>query len=642
VPPLRNPRTSALATRGLRALVACAISLWSPIARADSPAPTASAIDRMAETVETTLRASVESGRSSAAFAVYVRGGEVRFSKGWGFEDPALSVPVDPDVSHVGLASISKILVGIALAQLKERHVIRSFDDPANAYLDEYKLPDWQGQPITLRHLATHTAGFDDSQFDTLSSRPGPGVATALDLRMREPALVGPPGRFSSYSSFGIWVLARVVADAMHQSTSSYLDEQVLGPLGMNQTLAAYPDGPIGHETVPFQPLAPYNTTRLYAQPASFFSGGIVSTAGDMAKLMMALLDPGSTTGISPAVQHDLFQVQHEDAPRGSAHGLVFDVLRVGWRSVIHHGGVGMGYASLLALVPSERAGIYYYFTGVKPVAGTPRDKQPPDAVDLYTRVLTALSRGDGPDPLAAIAGDASPAWRPAWKAYLGEYVSLFRHQRGIGRLRSMLHPSMLRVERGETGLKIAGIDGMKEIAPGQFGAPGVAGTFAFVTDPYSGHQMLSWSTTSSTFERPALADNPRVVLGLLAALVAVAATGLLFPFGPGRSASRLARSAAWLFGLTMLAIPLVLFEAHAFGDRYYLGIAWPLDVARGCAWLTLPIAATLVASAFTARPPGAASSGRACRLHLVTLAACACLAVVPLINVGLLGFLTR
>ncbi len=310
---------------------------------------------------------------------------------------------------------------------------------------------------------------------------------------------------------------------------------------------------------------------------------------------------------------------------------------------MVHHGGVGLGYTSLVALVPPDQAGIYYYFANVKPVWGTPRDKLPSDAGDLYRKVLAALAHGDGPDPLAAIADGASPAWQPAWGRYLGEYIPVNRHYRGIGRLRTLLHPGVtVRVERGETGLKIAGVDGMRELAPAAFGAPGLAETFAFVTDPYSGHAILSPSMASWVLERPGPADNPRLVVPLLAALLAVAATGLFFPLWPRQAGSRLARPAAALFGIAMLGIPLVLFGTHAFGDRYYLGIAWPLGVARACAFLTLPITAALVSSTLTAPSPGAVWSARLGRLHLIVLAICACLTVPMLVHVGLIGFLTR
>ena len=626
------------------ALVVCAIGLLVGTARADALARSGSALDRIADTVETTLREGVESGRSSAAFAVYVRSGEVRFSKSWGFEDPERRIPTDPSVSRIGIASIGKTLVAIALAQIKERHVIRSFDDPANRYLGQYKLPDWQGQPITLRQLATHTAGLDEVKFDYAASRPEPGAPTALDFRAHEPALVRPPGRFSSYSSFGFGVLAQVIADVTGQPASRYVEEQILRPLGMSQTLAAYPDGPIARAVLPFQPVAPHNTEPpFYSQPMEFLAGGVLSTAADIAKLMVALLDHEGTIGLSPAVRDDLFQVQHENAPYGSAHGLAFDVLRRGSRAIVHHGGAGPGYTSLLALAPSDQAGIYYCFTNVEPVWGTPRDKLPPDAMNLYRKVLTAFAYGDGPDPLSAPAGDASPTWQPAWGAWLGEYISVNRHYRGIGRLRTLLHPGMtIPVERGATGLKIAGIDGMRALAPGAFGAPGFAETFAFVTDPYSGHAILSPSMTSSVFERPGMADRPHLVVRLLAALLAVAATGLLFPLWPGQVGGKLARPAAALFGMAMLGIPLVLFGTHAFGERYYLGIAWPLNVARACAFLTVPIAAALVSSTVAAPSPGAVRSARLARLHLIVLTICACLTVPMLVHVGLIGFLTR
>jgi len=35
-------------------------------------------------------------------------------------------------------------------------------DEDINTYIDGFKIPDTYPEPVTLRHLLTHTAGFDE------------------------------------------------------------------------------------------------------------------------------------------------------------------------------------------------------------------------------------------------------------------------------------------------------------------------------------------------------------------------------------------------------------------------------------------------------------------------------------------------
>src|SRR5699024_10909955 len=95
----------------------------------------------------------------NAAVSV-VHDGEVIFEKGYGYADIASETPVDPETSLFRIGSISKLMTWTAIMQLVEQGKL-DLDTDINEYLD-FEIPAYADTPITLRHLLTHTPGFED------------------------------------------------------------------------------------------------------------------------------------------------------------------------------------------------------------------------------------------------------------------------------------------------------------------------------------------------------------------------------------------------------------------------------------------------------------------------------------------------
>jgi hypothetical protein len=364
-----------------------------------------------------------------------------------------------------------------------------------------------------------------------------------------------------------------------------------------------------------------------------------------MARYLMALLDrAGRQHAITPEIQDDLFRVHHQVVPGGVGYGLVFEVSKVGSRVLNYHRGGGSGIICNLAMVPAERAGLFECIANAPPTGIFAPAVQPLDPAEMDEAVFEALAVGavDTPQNPGTGSEATRPSWKPTWSAYLGDYVWTERHHFGFGRLSSILHPYAVRVERGTTGLKIAAIDGLTEISPGRFGAPGRVETFSFFVDPGIGHMILSRSMNATSFELPALRDAPRFMSGVLKALIVIAATSLLWPLWPGARAAPVARAATVLFGVCMLGGTAVLFGFHTLGNSYFVGVEWPILLIRTCGFLIIPIACVLAATALTLRRAHLAGAAVMARVHLGILALAAWLAVLALINVGVIGFLTR
>ena len=88
--------------------------------------------------------------------------GEVVFSKGYGYQDVEKGIRVDPNTTLFRPGSISKLFTWVSVMQQVERGNL-DLDVDINQYLNTFQIEDsWPGQPVTLRDILSHTAGFED------------------------------------------------------------------------------------------------------------------------------------------------------------------------------------------------------------------------------------------------------------------------------------------------------------------------------------------------------------------------------------------------------------------------------------------------------------------------------------------------
>ena len=93
-----------------------------------------------------------------------VKDGELFFAKGYGYADLENQIPVDPERTLFRIGSTEKTFIATAVMQLYEQGLL-DLDADINTYLD-FQIPDTYPEPITLKHLMTHTAGFENRGTD--------------------------------------------------------------------------------------------------------------------------------------------------------------------------------------------------------------------------------------------------------------------------------------------------------------------------------------------------------------------------------------------------------------------------------------------------------------------------------------------
>jgi CubicO group peptidase (beta-lactamase class C family) len=302
----------------------------------------------------------LRSGDIAGAVVVVVKNGTVLTARGYGFADVAAHRPVDPERTLFRVGSISKLFTWTAVMQQVEDGQL-DLDRDVNAYLD-FTIPPFHGQPITLRELMTHTAGFALAGKDTITF--GPPIPLGPFLKRWIPERIYAPGTTPAYSNWGAALAGYIVQRSSHMPFDDYVQKRILDPLRMNRATFRQP---LPGSYAPFMskgyirgsnPALPYEI--IGPAPA----GALAASGRDMSLFMIAHLDNGH--GIlkpeTAAKMQDspLDRINPEALmPTLNRMQLGFIGMDINGHRVVGHGGDTQQFHSLLALFPDDQVGLF-------------------------------------------------------------------------------------------------------------------------------------------------------------------------------------------------------------------------------------------------------------------------------------------
>ncbi|MGK7369091.1 MAG: serine hydrolase domain-containing protein, partial [Candidatus Halalkalibacterium sp. M3_1C_030] len=328
----------------------------------------------------------MEENNIAGATVGIVKDGNTVLLKGYGQADVDSKTAVDPERTLFRIGSISKMFVWTAVMQLAEEGKL-DLEADINRYLADFKVPDTFAQPITMKNLMTHTAGFEDYVIglfakNTSSLKPlGEILANELPKRVRK------PGVESSYSNHGTGMAAYIVEQISGLSFNEYVEQYILGPLQMQRTTFRQPlpenlrdsmsegysfsEGEFRKESFEYVPLAPV--------------GAASSTAADMINFMKAHLQSGQF-GDNEILQN--VTARRMQAPAFS-HAEAVNPMRLGFIDmsqnnieIIGHGGDTFWFHSNMALFPQHDLGLFISFNSA--AGGGIKSEVLRDFVDHY------------------------------------------------------------------------------------------------------------------------------------------------------------------------------------------------------------------------------------------------------------------
>src|SRR3984893_15214485 len=276
----------------------------------------------------------------AGAVVSVVKDGQVLFAKGYGYADVEAKKPVLADVTLFRPGSISKLFTATAVMQLVEQGKL-DLDRDVNEYLD-FAIPKTYPEPVTLRRLLTHTAGFEETLKNLFVAHESDLKPLRTYLVNQMPARVFPPGKIPSYSNYGFTLAGYIVERVSGEKFERYVENHILKPLGMNNSTF---DQPLPPQLAPQMSKGylsaskkPRDFELVQAAPA----GALTTTAADMTRFMLAFLQDGAVDGVSilkPETVRQMETRQFELHPMICGVGMNFMEYWLRPVRVIGHGG---------------------------------------------------------------------------------------------------------------------------------------------------------------------------------------------------------------------------------------------------------------------------------------------------------------
>ena len=389
----------------------------APAAVAEPEAPTAG----LAE-LDTFINAVIENQMRSmdipAATVSIVKDGKVVFARGYGYADAARTIKVAADKTLFRPGSTSKLFTWTAVMQLVEQGKL-DLNVDVNTYLKSFQIPDTFDEPITLTHILTHTAGFEEGGLGYLIIiDPDNAISLREAMAKYVPRRLNKPGVYSSYSNYATALAGLIVENVSGTPFNDYIKANIFDPLGMASSSfhEPLPENLIANMAEAQERKAGIYATKPFEIIANFApAGSLSSTATDMASFMLAHLNGGRLGGgqiLKPettALMHTrLFS--HDPRMSGMAHG--FYEQFVNGHRLIGHGGDTFSFHSNLMLDEAENLGIFVSYMGAQ--GSKARGELIQEFYDKYY-----------PVPLVAIT--PSEGSKERVKKYAGRY-SFWRH----------------------------------------------------------------------------------------------------------------------------------------------------------------------------------------------------------------------
>ena len=282
----------------MRVPVVLGLLFLAPVTLLSQPPAQSSTLDlgSLTESVDAFLPSEMRSRHIPGAVLIVVSKGAVIAARGYGFADLESRRPVNPERTVFHIASVSKIITTTAAVQLIEQGRLEPMKD-VNTYLRRVRLAADPAGPITLHHLLTHTAGFEERLIGIACHEPSEKKTLAAYLAQGLPPRFARPGEVISYSNHGMSLVALLVEEVSGRRFAEYVKDAILQPLGMHRSGFELADEIVGDLAVAYA----FADGRYQRQSReclqSLGAGGFATTGADIAKFMLAQLQRGEHNG---------------------------------------------------------------------------------------------------------------------------------------------------------------------------------------------------------------------------------------------------------------------------------------------------------------------------------------------------------
>ena len=290
----------------------------------EEEAPAAELDSETVDKIETIVEQSMSENQVPGFAIGVIKDGELVYAEGFGVTSLEDGEPVTSQTLFQQ-AEGSKAPTALAIMQLVEADKI-DLDTPITEYLPYFELKDERYKDITVGHILASGSGIPDSgdymaDWENFKPMYDAGATERWVRSLTDMRLLFAPGEGFEYSDMAYAILGDVIAKASGQSYEEYVQENILEPLGMeestflledvDQKLLASPHiSESGGEIVVAK--LPYN--RPFAAANNMFTN-----VEDMAKMAQASLGHGELDDerILSADSFDVMWEAHSTTPFG-------------------------------------------------------------------------------------------------------------------------------------------------------------------------------------------------------------------------------------------------------------------------------------------------------------------------------------
>jgi CubicO group peptidase (beta-lactamase class C family) len=282
------------------------------------------------------------------------------FMKGFGVTNVRHPLPVDEETLFQ-IGSTTKTFTATAVMRLVEDGKL-ALDEPIRSYLPDFTMRDPEVTTrLTMRHLLTHTGGWDGDFFPDTGN--GDDALARYVKLMADLPQVTPLGSILSYNNAAFSLAGRVVEAVTGKTYEAALNELVLAPLGLKHSFLFPADVmthsfAVGHTTIADKTivLRPWQLTRACG-PA----GGISASMIDQLRYARFHLGDGTAedgTRILTAESIAMMQTPGNAGWLDIKMGLAWRTYDIGGLRRVFHGGGTHGQISSFSMTPGRKFGL--------------------------------------------------------------------------------------------------------------------------------------------------------------------------------------------------------------------------------------------------------------------------------------------
>lgn len=326
------------------------------------------------------IQETMQQKRLASISIAVVHDREILYSQAFGYADVEKKIPAT-NTTVYPIASITKVFTATMLMQLCEKGLL-NLETPLNMYIPEDKIYSrYPGiLPTTLGQLASHTSGLpQDAPVNFWCNYSGFGwlvTGGRAELRwyvskeellssLNHIDLENQPGIYSHYSNLGIQLLGIALERASGESFTDYVENKILKPLKMRNSGFMFDEEKrsriaMGH--VCTDPQSPFIATPLWEPGCAVYSGGLNSTAEDLARFVSFQFqeEPMGGEQVLSTGSLRLMRTPRSVRRPGSytSYGLGWAVVQIEGYDAVEHNGALLGHSAHVSAIPDLKLGI--------------------------------------------------------------------------------------------------------------------------------------------------------------------------------------------------------------------------------------------------------------------------------------------